>query len=406
MPLPALRNIEAFPVSHEGKNFIAIRDVEGFVEEHVLLSPQAFFIAMHLDGKRDIREIQVSVARQTGGVIVFSEEIMKIVNFLDQKGFLLTEKFHHLKKMVIESFNASENRPAYIAGKSYPDKAEELKKYIAEMFKREGSPGRLPSKTRNRSAVRCLVVPHIDFHRGGHSYAHGYLNLAEHKKPRVAFIFGVAHCSPPVPFVLTKKNFETPLGIVPTDTDIVAQLASACKWDPFEYEFVHRTEHSIEFQAVMLSFLYGDDVKIVPILCSAFATEAEGTSPASSSAVAGFLNKVAEIVESLGDKVCVIAGADLAHVGKRFGDEFDISESIVKEVEARDMEAIEYISAGDAEGFYSSVMKDLNKRRVCGLYSIYSSLKVSRCKSGKMLHYDYAHDPAGGIVSFTNVSLQ
>lgn len=406
MSLPALRNVEAFPVSHEGKNFIALRDVEGFVEEQVLLSPQAFLIAMHLDGKRDVRQIQVSVAKQTGGTIIFSEEIMKIVDFLDQKGFLHSEKFHHIKKAVVDAFGASESRPAYFAGKSYPGESDEFKKYIHEMFKREGSPGRIPSRAKNRAGVKCLVVPHIDFHRGGHSYAHGYLNLAEHKKPKVVFIFGVAHCSPPVPFILTKKHFETPLGIVSTDKDIVDQLASSCKWDPFEYEFVHRTEHSIEFQAAMLSFLYGEGVKIVPILCSAFATEAEGTSPSSSAGVAGFLKKVSEIIESLNDKVCVIAGADLAHVGKRFGDEFDISEPIIKEVEARDMESIEYISAGDAEGFYSSVMKDLNKRRVCGLYSIYSSLKVSHCKKGEMLHYGYAHDPAGGIVSFTDVSLR
>ena len=30
--------------------------------------------------------------------------------------------------------------------------------------------------------------------------------------------------------------------------------------DPYAYEMVHRTEHSIEFQAVMLSYLYGSAV--------------------------------------------------------------------------------------------------------------------------------------------------
>ena len=71
------------------------------------------------------------------------------------------------------------------------------------------------------------------------------------------FIFGVAHASPPVPFILTQKHYDTPFGVVKTDLDIVRRLEAVCTWDPYAYEIVHRTEHSIEFQAVMLAYLYG-----------------------------------------------------------------------------------------------------------------------------------------------------
>jgi hypothetical protein len=50
-------------------------------------------------------------------------------------------------------------------------------------------------------------------------------------------------------------------------------------------------------------------------------------------------------------------------------------------------------------------MKDVNARRVCGVNCIYAALKTveGSVEPGKLIHYDYAPDPAGGIVSFASV---
>jgi hypothetical protein len=105
--------------------------------------------------------------------------------------------------------------------------------------------------------------------------------------------------------------------------------------------------------------------------------------------------------------MCVIAGADLAHVGRRFGDAFDIDDTVVQAVHRRDHEDLLEVVANNPAGFYQSVMKDRNQRRVCGLNCIYAALHTvhGMVRSGELLHYDYAHDPAGGIVSFANVFL-
>ena len=59
----------------------------------------------------------------------------------------------------------------------------------------------------------------------------------------------------------------------------------------------------------------------------------------------------------------------------------------------------------DAGKVYGSVMKDRNERNVCGLNCIYAAIKSLEgvVQKGEPLHYDYAHDPAGGIVSFASV---
>jgi hypothetical protein len=168
---------------------------------------------------------------------------------------------------------------------------------------------------------------------------------------------------------------------------------------------VHRTEHSIEFQAVMLSYLFGSRVRIVPILCGMFGSETGTHEPGDLSDVTAFLAACRDMVASLGKRVSIIAGADLAHVGRRFGDPLEIDDTVVRTVANRDREDLQYVTAGDAEGFYRSVMQDKNQRRICGLNCIYASLQTMRQshREGALLHYDYAHDPAGGIVSFADI---
>jgi AmmeMemoRadiSam system protein B len=406
MVLPAIRPLDAFPVDQDGQRLICLRDPEGVVEEQMLLTPPAFFIACHLDGTNDITDIQYAFARQSGGQLLFAEDIQRLVESLDRCGLLQTDRFAALQRQIATTFTSAETRPAYLAGKSYPGQREQLRTFLDAFFCHAGGPGERPTVPgRENLPVRCLIAPHIDFHRGGHSYAHGYLRLFKQGQPDTVFIFGVAHAAPPVPFILTQKHFETPFGVLETDRDIVRRLEAVCTWDPYAYEIVHRTEHSIEFQAVMLSYLYGRAVRIVPILCAAFGPELAPENAVIPEEVRAFLDVCRDIVEATPQRLSVIAGADLAHVGRRFGDPFDIDQTIVNSVEARDREDLQHVLAGDAERFYRSVMQDQNRRRVCGLNCIYAALRTvhGAIGNGELLHYDYAPDPTGGIVSFADI---
>jgi AmmeMemoRadiSam system protein B len=406
MALPALRYVDAFPLEHQGQQYICLRDPDGVIEHQLMLTPPAFFIASQLDGQNDIVDIQYAFAKQFGGHVLLADDIHRIVTYLDDNGFLKTARFVTLQQRIVDEFTRSAVRPAYLADKSYPGKPHQLRIFLDNYFLPDGGPG-LWSSTLRRQAppARCLIAPHIDFHRGGHAYAHGYWHFYQQGQPTTVFIFGVAHASPPTPFLLTKKHFATPFGVLETDQEIVRQLEAACTWDPYAFEMVHRTEHSIEFQAVMLSYLYGSDVRIVPILCASFGAPLELSPLVPMPDVETFLDVCRDIVDAAPGRVSVIAGADLAHVGRRFGDPFDINDSVVQQVEGRDREDLRPALAGDATGFYQSVLRDQNQRRVCGLNCIYAALKAVDGAGGQgtMLHYDYAHDPAGGIVSFANV---
>jgi AmmeMemoRadiSam system protein B len=404
MKLPALRSIDTFAIEMDGETYVGVRDPEGIVEGQLMLSRGAFVVAVFLDGERDERAVQQELAKHFHGEIIDEKEILKVAKTLDDHGFLDSNKFQELRDRVQKRFAKRKTRSAYLAGKSYPEDQAELKTFLETQFLREESPGKLPFEgDRISKPLKCLIAPHLDLYRGGHSYAWAYSHLALCQRPETIIIFGTAHAAPPVPFILTRKSFETPFGTISTNVESVERLARSCSWDPFEHELIHRTEHSIEFQVLMISYLYGTSCKIIPILCGSFY---EDSVPEKHEDIQAFLNEAKQLVHELGDSSLVISGADLAHVGKRYGDSFDIDADVISRVDKRDREDLDAALTCDAEAFYKSVMKDSNERRVCGLNNIYSALKVLPEKTeGKVLHYGYAHDPLGGIVSFASVAF-
>ncbi len=393
MGLPALRNVEAIPITHEGDQLVCLSDPEGIIENQLLLSPLAFLIATYLDGENDVAEIQQGVQALVGEAVP-DTEIAKLVGYLDDQGFLLSAPYYTRRNQVVQAFQRSDRRAAYLAGRSYPADPIELREYLNSFLGTETA----------TSAPRGLIVPHIDYDRGAAAYAKGYTRLAGTTPPRTVLLFGVAHMAPPAPITMTHKCFETPLGALPADEDVIARLAAACAWDPFEYEIVHRTEHSIELQAVLLAHLFGEQVRIVPMLCGPFSTSDDDAIDPS---VQRFLDVCRETVREADGGMLVLAGADLAHVGRRFGDDFDISDEVVCSVRERDEEALAHAAALDPEAFHASVMRDANARRVCGVNCIYAALRSlgGVAQRAERIYYGYADDPSGGIVSFADIVI-
>ncbi len=404
--LPPLRNIEAVQAEHDGQPVIVLHDSEGYAEDQIVLSGPAFFVAAHLDGRNNIVDIQERFARQFRGGIITEDQVMEVVSFLDSQGFLLSDSFEKRRLQMDRAFSASPTRHAALAGRSYPDDPDELKAFLDAFLDTPEAP--LVFGEPDAPVLPGLIVPHIDFHRGGLCYGAGYRALAAQGIPSTVIVLGVAHNAVPAPFVLCAKTIETPLGDLPCDTDMVERLATACQGNPFAFEAVHRTEHSVEFQAVMIARLYGERVRVVPILCSQIAGEGGcDAAPENMPATRAFLDVLRREMENPGARVTVIAGADLAHVGKRFGDPYDIDDTVIASVRARDEADLAFVTAPDGNAFYQSVMADKNARRVCGLGSIYTTLQALRGKivRGDVLGYEYAHDEAGGIVSFTACAL-
>jgi hypothetical protein len=193
------------------------------------------------------------------------------------------------------------------------------------------------------------------------------------------------------------------------DNELVDAIQSRCPDDLFKDERVHRSEHSIEFQCVFLRYLFPelDSLKIVPVLTGSFHEPIErGISPMDLKPIRQFIDTTKEAVSSLGREVCCVASADLAHMGLQFGDREGVSEYGLRVISQQDHEMLEYVEQMDGEGFFGSISRERDQRKICGLPPIYSMLKILEAKEGKLLKYDQAFTAeTQSVVTFASLAF-
>ncbi len=405
--LPSLRHLEPMPVVIKGERMVCLTDPHGFVEDQMVLSPPAFFIAACLDGQRDVAAIQHEFSAAFGGAQAPEAQVLEIVEALDKVGFLATATFERMRAQMENAFRARHTRSAKLAGQAYPSDPEELRLFLDRFFVDDQGGGCLERiQPADARPLRGLVAPHIDFERDGNVYGAAYKRLYASGKPDLVFMFGVAHSGAATPFILTRKHFETPFGTLRTDQEMVTHLERACAWDPYASEIAHRMEHSLEFQAVMLTYLYGAELPVVPVLCAFPESDTDGADE-EREGIQLFLEACRKLLHEDKRRITVVAAADLAHVGRRFGDDLDITEAVVADIRARDLEALKHVEALAPDAFFETVMSDGNARNICGLGCIYATLKTleDAADAAEIIAYDYAPDPIGGVVSFTAIAI-
>lgn len=408
--LPALRpDLEVVPIEHEGRQLFAVRDPESSNGETMALSPAGLALASLLNGERSVDGIIEAVKREAG-VDLPRADVERVVAQLRKAGLLETEEVREGRRKVLRAFLDGSVRKAAFRGLSYPEGTLELSAMLGGFSRDAKGPRKdFPDRPPAGRSPFGLFAPHIDFPRGGSAYAWAYQALAEHEPPDAIVALGVAHASPPSPWVLTRKEYETPWGPMAVDRELYDDIASSLWYDPCADELVHRKEHSLEFQAVWLRFLWRDKTPPwVPILCSTFERWAHDRAPSTVRTVDEALSRVAEKLRGRGKsrRILILAGVDLAHVGPRFGDDLELNPELERRIEAEDRKSLEHALALDAEKFYLSVIADGHWRKVCGLSATYTALrwlKALGAPAGRLLTYGQAPDPAGGIVSFTSL---
>ena len=405
MDFPKLRQVEAFPVDVSGQRLIGLRDPMNFSTEIIAVPPHLFAVLVLMDGRHSIVDMQAEYMR-TNGELIFREVIEDLLEKLDMALFLENDRFKSTREEIENTFKQSRVRESVLAGKSYDNSPEALVEQIDGFFTHADGPGHL-EQTGTGNDLKGIIAPHIDFMRGGPCFAWAYKELVEHSDAEVFIIFGTAHVYTNGLFVITDKDFETPFGKLPCERGIVEQIEKGVSADLRADEFAHRGEHSVEFQTIFLNYLFQGkrDISIVPILCGSFhRMVASRTSPMDDTEVQEFVSSVKRAVADCDKKVCYIAGADLAHVGPRFGDTQQINDGLLKIVESEDLRMLETIERVDAEAFFANIGADMDRRKICGFPPIYTMLNIMGATSGKLLKYQYWPDP-NGTVTFASMAF-
>ena len=204
-------------------------------------------------------------------------------------------------------------------------------------------------------------------------------------------VIGIGHAGLDEPVAVTNKDFETPLGIVPVNQPIIDYMKAKGGEKLFSEEIRHQKEHSIEFQLPFLQEAVGKEksISIVPVLSSFppisfidpelkdFASQIEQ-----------FVSLLKEAIIASGKKICIIASANLAHIGLRYGDNAAPTDFSFHRCMQTDLEMLKQVEEVNAQGFAQFLITEQDKRHVLGFPAIYLLLKLIEAEKGEVLRYD------------------
>jgi AmmeMemoRadiSam system protein B len=390
---------------------IILYDQLRITRQHLRLTAREFTWLQWLDGTNTLRDVQSAAMRNGGGELLPIEPLAKFIERLDAALFLDGPRF-------VERITGPVREPVCIG--CYSADPDELQVQLDGCFTAPGGPGlpeirQSPSASEgnarsgsDKSTLRALLAPHIDYGRGGVSYAWGYKELAERCGASLFVIVATSHYSP-ARFTLTRQDFKTPLGVVPTDQRYVDRLSAHYGDGLFDDLLAHVPEHSIELEVVFLQHLFGRQgpIRIVPLLVGSFADCVEsGTDPASMSDIARMVEALRRAEAAATEPVCYVISGDLAHVGPKFGDDDPVKASFLAESRTRDRAILERAAAVDPAGYFRCIAAEGDARRICGLPPTWTVLQAIRPKSGRILHYDqYVHPRGAESVSFASAAF-
>jgi AmmeMemoRadiSam system protein B len=207
---------------------------------------------------------------------------------------------------------------------------------------------------------------------------------------------------------LTRQNYATPFGSLPTPREIVDELAEAVgPQAAFNGELRHKGEHSVELAAVWLHFMRGGQpIEMLPILCGSFAAYMQdGARPTQDEAIEAAIAVLRRGMQ--GRRAIVVAAGDLAHVGPAFGGA-PLDEAGREKLKQSDDELVGLMSAGDAEGFLDAIKQVGDCNNVCGVSPIYLTLRLLAPVGGEAVAYDLcpADEEGTSVVSVCGVVFE
>ena len=385
---PKLRPVEPQWIQYQGRSFVQIKDPLRLADKTILVPEELAPLITLTDGTRDVLGLQASLLLQAG-THVSQEDVRSFIVGLDDGYLLDNENYKEAVASVLNAYHNADNRPLSHAGSVYPGKRAPLITMLNQYEKDVSDieplspPGRLTG----------LVSPHIDFQRGGDTYARlwrrcsGLLSGLE-----LVVILGTDHAGSPGSLTLTRQSYSTPFGTLPTDREIVNMLAEVIGEEAaFGDEIHHINEHSIELSAVWLHRNLGKSVPIVPILCGSFyELVTSDRNVGKQGHLDDAIDKLSEVISKR--KTLVIAAGDLSHVGPVFGDPMPIDRGGRSRLATEDARSINAINAVDAEGFLDISRTEKDSRKICGLPPIYLALKL--LQGSKAESFGYSQCPA------------
>jgi AmmeMemoRadiSam system protein B len=357
-----------------------------------------------LDGTRDGNALRTGFLLLTG-IQLDPSEVDAFLQSLDDAFLLDNERFQGALAKIMDNYRSGPFRASSLAGSAYPSNGDDLREALDGYCNNANADGMARDTIESSGRIAGLISPHIDYNRGWRTYAETWqLAKSAVEDADLVILLGTDHSGSPGKLTLTRQDYATPWGQLPTDTSLVDGLVEILgEEEAFQEEVHHIGEHSVELASVWLHyFADGKPKRLLPILCGVDENLTEngvGNNGVLQEALS-YLSKVVAEQNTL-----VVAAGDLSHVGPAFSDTLPLDLAGKARIRATDEEWLEVACTGSSERLAEHMRSQGDTTRICGASPIRYMLDILPETKGEVVAYDQcpADERFGSLVSIAGV---
>jgi AmmeMemoRadiSam system protein B len=398
--IPQLRyDLQCSSYEEDGREYVVLSDKFGYANSDIVISIEFYEILISLSISTRYCDLPEIMGIDNEPILNI---IIENIKFLDESGLLESESFRLKRAQIAHEYLSLTERPYICSESSYPENEDELNLFLENLF--------LSSDINTyRSAAKALVIPHIDLRLSYES--HSVYSAAYHSAFDTDFdvliILGTAHYYSSDIFMLTHKNYSTPLGNSQTDFELLKLWNEESGGILHYNEFAHKPEHSIEYQILLSQYYFKNkNYTVLPILVGSFHDFVlKKQLPETDERFTILINSLKSAIKKSGKKPLFISSVDFAHIGRKFDDDFDAS-PLLNQLKFEDKELIDSVVAVDKNRFFKKIIDDCDKFKICGTAPIYSMLCLDSFEKGHFLKYSQWNEiEAKSAVSFASIAM-
>jgi len=363
MKCPRLRqDLQLVPATAEGRQVLLFVDPLQLAVSGLTVEMELLPLLQLLDGRHDLKDLQMEIMRQQGGELVPLSDIESFINNLDGNFLLESDFFREKFGTLFEEFAGQADRAPFHAGRSYEAHPERLRMMIDETEERLVP----PAGAGRDSTITGILAPHIDIGVAKELYVDLYRRLRGRTYDLV-IILGINHQGQNGLYSVSTKNYVTPFGKLETDGGLIGRLKDLVPAGTLAtHDFGHKMEHSIEFQTLFLHHYLGGTTPVVPILCgSIYEFLMTGADLFADARFRGMVDALRLIMMER-TSVLVVAGVDFSHVGLKFGDQLP-ADVLIEKARAHDEKIITSLVEGAPETIFRDELETEGRFNVCGI---------------------------------------
>ncbi len=257
-------------------------------------------------------------------------------------------------------------RQSVIAGTWYPGQPDALRRTLQSYLANA-------KKVELEGELKALISPHAGYAYSGPTAAYAYKQLEDGPAFDTVAILSPVHQAYLGRFAVTRAAYyETPLGLVEVDADLVEALGKEVTLNRVGYD----GEHSLEIQLPFLQYMLGS-FTLLPVMMGESLSSAGGMAACRelSTALAKLLR---------GRKALIVASTDLSHL-------YDYNDVV-----RHDKVMVELVERFDIEELARALIE--GRCHACGGAPVVAALLAAQAlgaNRAKVLHYTNSGDVTG-----------